>query len=261
MARSVYYYQLSASAKVDPYLDAKTQIGAIYHRHKGCYGYRRVHLELSNQHHYLDPKTVQKLMGQLGLKSLVRPKRYQSYKGGIGKVAPNLLERNFAASKPNQKWVTDVTEFNIRGEKVYLSPILDLYNQEIVSYEISDRPQISSVMQMLQSAFKQLGPKDKPMLHSDQGWQYQMGFYQQAIKKQGITQSMSRKGNCLDNAVMENWFGIMKTEFFYRKRFESIESFKTELKEYIHYYNHDRIKQKLKGLSPVHYRTQSLLVT
>ncbi len=261
MARSVYYYQLSASAKVDPYLDAKTQIGAIYHRHKGCYGYRRVHLELSNQHRYLDPKTVQKLMGQLGLKSLVRPKRYQSYKGGIGKVAPNLLERNFAASKPNQKWVTDVTEFNIRGEKVYLSPILDLYNQEIVSYEISDRPQISSVMQMLQSAFKQLGPKDKPMLHSDQGWQYQMGFYQQAIKKQGITQSMSRKGNCLDNAVMENWFGIMKTEFFYRKRFESIESFKTELKEYIHYYNHDRIKQKLKGLSPVHYRTQSLLVT
>ena len=261
MARSVYYYQLSASAKVDPYLDAKTQIGAIYHRHKGCYGYRRVHLELSNQHRYLDPKTVQKLMGQLGLKSLVRPKRYQSYKGGIGKVAPNLLERNFAASKPNQKWVTDVTEFNIRGEKVYLSPILDLYNQEIVSYEISDRPQISSVMQMLQSAFKQLGPKDKPMLHSDQGWQYQMGFYQQAIKKQGITQSMSRKGNCLDNAVMENWFGIMKTEFFYRKRFESIESFKTELKEYIHYYNHDRIKQKLKGLSPVNYRTQSLMLT
>ena len=261
MARSVYYYQLSASAKVDPYLDAKTQIGAIYHRHKGCYGYRRVHLELSNQHRYLDPKTVQKLMGQLGLKSLVRPKRYQSYKGGIGKVAPNLLERNFAASKPNQKWVTDVTEFNIRGEKVYLSPILDLYNQEIVSYEISDRPQISSVMQMLQSAFKQLGPKDKPMLHSDQGWQYQMGFYQQAIKKQGITQSMSRKGNCLDNAVMENWFGIMKTEFFYRKRFESIESFKTELKEYIHYYNHDRIKQKLKGLSPVQYRTQSLVLT
>ncbi|MBU3564416.1 IS3 family transposase, partial [Polynucleobacter sp. Tro8-14-1] len=261
MARSVYYYQLSASAKVDPYLDAKTQIGAIYHRHKGCYGYRRVHLELSNQQRYLNPKTVQKLMGQLGLKSLVRPKRYQSYKGGIGKVAPNLLERNFAASKPNQKWVTDVTEFNIRGEKVYLSPILDLYNQEIISYEIADRPQISSVMQMLQSAFKQLGPKDKPMLHSDQGWQYQMGLYQQALHQQGITQSMSRKGNCLDNSVMENWFGMMKTEFFYQKKFETIEAFKAGLEEYIHYYNHDRIKQKLKGLSPVNYRTQSLVLT
>ena len=261
MARSVYYYQLSASAKVDPYLDAKTQIGAIYHRHKGCYGYRRVHLELSNQQRYLNPKTVQKLMGQLGLKSLVRPKRYQSYKGGIGKVAPNLLERNFAASKPNQKWVTDVTEFNIRGEKVYLSPILDLYNQEIISYEIADCPQISMVSTMLSKAFKQLKQTDKPMLHSDQGWQYQMGLYQQALHKQGITQSMSRKGNCLDNAVMENWFGIMKTEFFYQKKFDDVQSFKTELKEYIHYYNHDRIKQKLKGLSPAQYRTQSLVLT
>ena len=176
-------------------------------------------------------------------------------------MTPNLLERNFGASKPNQKWVTDVTEFNIKGERVYLSPILDLYNGEIISYEIGDRPQISTVMQMLKNAFKQLGPKDQPMLHSDQGWQYQMGLYQQALKEQGITQSMSRKGNCLDNAVMENWFGVMKTEFFYQKKFEDVGSFKAELKEYIHYYNHDRIKQKLKGLSPVQYRTQSLLVT
>ena len=261
MPRSVYYYQVSINGKADRYLEAKTQINAVFHRHQGRYGYRRVHLELSNQQHYLNPKTVQKLMGHLGLKSTVRPKRYQSYKGAIGKVAPNLLERNFGASKPNQKWVTDVTEFNIKGEKVYLSPILDLYNQEIISYEIADRPQISSVMQMLQSAFKQLGPKDKPMIHSDQGWQYQMGLYQQALHKQGVTQSMSRKGNCLDNAVMENWFGIMKTEFFYQKKFETIESFKAELGEYIHYYNHDRIKQKLKGLSPVNYRTQSLVLT
>ena len=261
MARSVYYYHAQQSQQTDPCLAVKMQIQAIYHRHKGLYGYRRVHLELSNQHRYLDPKTVQKLMGQLGLKSTVRPKRYQSYKGSVGKAAPNLLERNFIAKAPNQKWVTDVTEFNIKGERIYLSPILDLYNQEIISYEISDRPQISTVMQMLQSAFKQLGPKDKPMLHSDQGWQYQMGLYQQALKEQGIAQSMSRKGNCLDNAVMENWFGIMKTEFFYRRRFESIESFKTELKEYIHYYNHDRIKQKLKGLSPVNYRTQYLVLT
>ena len=263
MAKSVYYYWLKASSShaPDPYLDAKTQISAIYHRHQGRYGYRRVLLELRNQHQHLNHKTVQKLMGQLGLKSTVRPKRYQSYKGSVGKAAPNLLERNFIAKAPNQKWVTDVTEFNIKGERVYLSPILDLYNQEIISYEIADRPQISSVMQMLQSAFKQLGPKDKPMLHSDQGWQYQMGLYQQTLRKQGVTQSMSRKGNCLDNAVMENWFGIMKTEFFYQKKFETIEAFKAELEEYIHYYNHDRIKQKLKGLSPVDYRTQSLVLT
>jgi transposase InsO family protein len=261
MARSVYYYHVQQSQQTDPYLAVKAQIGVIYHRHKGRYGYRRIHLELSNQQRYLNPKTVQKLMGQLGLKSLVRPKRYQSYKGAIGKATPNLLERDFVAKAPNQKWVTDVTEFKIKGEKVYLSPILDLYNGEIISYEIADQPQISMVSAMLTKAFKQLKQTDRPILHSDQGWQYQMGLYQQALHKQGITQSMSRKGNCLDNAVMENWFGIMKTEFFYQEKFDDVQSFKTELKEYIHYYNHDRIKQKLKGLSPVQYRTQSLVLT
>jgi transposase InsO family protein len=262
MARSIYYYWVKASSnQSDPYQSAKEQITQIFSAHQGRYGYRRVLLELRNQQQYLNHKTVQKLMTQLGLKSLVRPKRYQSYKGSIGKVAPNLLERNFVAKAPNQKWVTDVTEFNIKGERIYLSPILDLYNGEIVSYEIADRPQISSVLQMLQKAFKQLKPTDKLLLHSDQGWQYQMGIYQQALKEKGITQSMSRKGNCLDNAVMENWFGIMKTEFFCQKKFADVQSFKKELKEYIHYYNHDRIKQKLKGLSPVQYRTQSLLVT
>ena len=263
MAKSVYYYWQKAGShhELDPYELAKDRITQIFHAHQGRYGYRRVHLELRNQDQYFNHKTVQKLMGQLGLKSTVRPKRYQSYKGGVGKVALNLLERNFGADKPNQKWVTDVTEFNIKGARVYLSPILDLYNQEIVAYEIADRPQISTVMQMLTNAFKRLQNADRPVLHSDQGWQYQMGFYQEALRKQGITQSMSRKGNCLDNAVMENWFGIMKTEFFYQKKFDDVRSFKKELKKYTHYYNHDRIKQKLKGLSPVQYRTQSLLVT
>ena len=261
MPRSVYYYQLGTQAKPDGYLEAKEQIQLIFKAHKGRYGYRRIQTELSHQNHYLNHKTVQKLMTQLGIKSTVRPKRYRSYQGSVGKAAPNVLERHFGAKAPNQKWVTDVTEFKIKGERVYLSPILDLYNGEIISYEIADRPMISSVTQMLQSAFKRLKRQEKPLLHSDQGWQYQMGLYQQALKAQGITQSMSRKGNCLDNAVMENWFGIMKTEFFYQKKFADVRTFKAELKEYIHYYNHDRIKQKLKGLSPVQYRTQSLLVT
>jgi putative transposase len=156
MPRSVYYYQVSVGSKPDSYLDAKTQIKTIFHTHKGRYGYRRVQAELGRQNHYLNHKTVQKLMTQMGIKSTVRPKRYQSYKGSVGKVAPNLLNRHFASKKPNEKWVTDVTEFNIKGEKVYLSPILDLYNQEIISYEIADRPQIHMVMQMLQSAFKRL---------------------------------------------------------------------------------------------------------
>lgn len=258
--RSVYYYRVGIN-KADPYLEVKTHIKTIFHAHKGRYGYRRVHLALGHLQYYLNRKTVQRLMGQLGLKSTVRPKRYRSYKDDVGKAAPNTLSRGFVASKPNQKWVTDVTEFNIKGERVYLSPILDLYNQEIVSYEIADRPQINMVMQMLKGAFKRLRSEDKPLLHSDQGWQYQMDMYQQAIKAKGLTQSMSRKGNCLDNAVMENWFGIMKTEFFHRKKFESVEAFKAELRDYIHYYNHDRIKEKLKGLSPVQYRNQSLMVT
>jgi len=261
MPKSVYYYQVRPGNHEDLYQEVKESIKSIYHHHKGRYGYRRVHLELRNQHHYLDPKTVQKLLGQLGLKSTVRPKRYQSYQGSEGKIAPNLLERKFVAKAPHQKWVTDVTQFNIKGERVYLSPVLDLYNGEIISYAITDRPQMSMIEQMLQKVFKKLKPRDKPLLHSDQGWHYQMTRYQQILKQKGITQSMSRKGNCLDNAVMENWFGIMKSEFFYQEKFESVEAFKRGLREYIDYYNHDRIKQKLKGLSPVQYRTQSLLVT
>ena len=189
------------------------------------------------------------------------PGRYQSYKGVVGKAAPNLLNRDFEAKRPHQQWVTDVTEFNIKGEKVYLSPILDLYNQEIISYEIAQRPSISMVMNMLNQAIKKLKPEEKPIIHSDQGWQYQMSHYQRELANNGITQSMSRKGNCLDNAVMENWFGIMKTEFYYQEKFENVDSFKKGLKDYIHYYNHDRIKQKLKGLSPVNYRNQSLLLS
>lgn len=261
MAKSVYYYQAHSHTRAEHYREVQESIKTIYHRHKGRYGYRRIQIALGHQNCHLNPKTVQKLMGKLGLKSTVRPKRYQSYKGDEGKAAPNLLERNFTAIEPNQKWVTDVTQFNIKGQKIYLSPILDLYNQEIISYEIAERPQMGMVMQMLQKAFKKLKPKDRPMLHSDQGWHYRIAHYQQALREQGISQSMSRKGNCLDNAVMENWFGIMKTEFFYQKKFETVQSFKKELKEYIHYYNHDRIKQKLKGLSPVQYRTQSLLLT
>lgn len=258
MARSVYYYHLKLHQQPDAYQDVKTQIGEVFRAHQGRYGYRRVHLELRQHGYQINHKTVQKLMQGLNLKSTVRPKRYRSYRGDVGKVAPNHLSRQFEAKQPNEKWVTDVTEFNIKGEKIYLSPILDLYNREIISYEVSDRPQLSMVMTMLKKAFSRLRESEHPMLHSDQGWQYQMGIYQQALKDYGVSQSMSRRGNCLDNAVMENWFGILKTEFFYRRHFDGVDSFKKELREYIDYYNQRRIKHKLKGLSPVQYRLQSL---
>jgi hypothetical protein len=260
IARSTYYYWSRANEAPDMYARARELIQEIFQQHKGRYGYRRIMLALRNVGCWLNHKTVQKLMGELKLKSVVRPKRYKSYRGDMLRSTSNTLAREFEAAKPNEKWVTDVTEFNVCGEKVYLSPILDLYNREIVSYEVKDRPQLGMVMDMLNKAFGRLKAGDKPLVHSDQGWQYQMNGYQQKLKARGLEQSMSRKGNCLDNAVMENFFGILKTEFFHCKKFESVEAFKTGLDEYMRYYNHDRIKEKLKGLSPVQYRIQSLKV-
>jgi len=205
----------------------------------------------------INHKRVARIMNECGLKSLVKIKKYKSYKGQQGKIAPNLMKRNFKARKPNQKWVTDVTEFNVAGKKLYLSPVMDLYNSEIISYNISQRPTFCQTMDMLQKAFNKLPMGARPILHSDQGWQYQMKGYQDELRKRKIKQSMSRKGNCLDNAVMENFFGILKSEMFYINQFKSIEELKKEIDNYIYYYNNDRIKSKLNGLSPVQYRTQA----
>ena len=197
-------------------------------------------------------------MTLLGLKSLVRPKKYRSYKGDVGQAADNVLQRQFEADMPKQKLVTDVTEFNVAGEKLYLSPVMDLYNGEIIAYETSERPLYKLVGSMLNKALRKLKASDKPILHSDQGWQYRMPAYHRALRCKGVQQSMSRKGNCLDNAAMESFFATLKSEFFYLEKFNSVEQLKAGLKTYIHYYNHDRIKQKLQGLSPVQYRTQPL---
>jgi len=199
-------------------------------------------------------------MKELVLFCKVRMKKYKSYKGEVGKIAPNLLEREFKADKPADKWITDITEFALLGQKLYLSPILDLYNGKIISYNISLRPVFSQVTDMLQQAFDKIPDGTNLILHSDQGWQYQMKQYQQLLKNKGIRQSMSRKGNCLDNAVMENFFGLLKTELFYLQEFQSIDHFVQELIDYLDYYNNRRIKVKLKGLSPVNYRIQSSLV-
>lgn len=162
------------------------------------------------------------------------------------------------ADKPNQKWVTDLTEFSLFGKKLYLSPIMDLYNREIISYNISDRPTFYQTMQMLDLALKRLTDETDLILHSDQGWQYQMKRYQHRLQQEGIRQSMSRKGNCLDNAVMENFFGLLKSELLYLQEFNSIEHFRKEIEEYIEYYNNKRIKTDLNNMSPVQYRTHAL---
>ena len=160
-------------------------------------------------------------MQKLGLVCRVRMKKYRSYKGEVGKIAPNLLNRNFHAEKPNQKWVTDVTEFSLFGEKLYLSPILDLHSSDLVSYTISDRPVLRMVTTMLNEAFAKIPDGTNLILHSDQGWQYQHRQYQRMLREKGIRQSMSRKGNCLDNAVIENFFGLLKSELLYLQEFQS----------------------------------------
>ena len=215
---------------------------------------------MRNRGYVINHKTVSRLMKDLGLKCQVRIKKYRSYKGEIGKVAPNLIDRNFHADVPNEKWTTDITEFSMFGRKLYLSPILDMFNGEIVSYNISESPRLEQVLDMLDKAFKRIPDNTGLILHSDQGWQYQHKKYQHRLEEKGIRQSMSRKGNCLDNAIMENFFGLLKSELLYLREFESFEEFREELEKYIYYYNHQRIKGKLKGLSPVQYRIQSLLV-
>lgn len=246
--------------RADKYKELKQKISSLFEENKGRTGYRRMTLELKNQGICVNHKTVLRLMRSMGLTCRVRMKKYKSYKGEVGKVAKNILNRKFNAEHPNEKWVTDVTEFSLFGQKLYLSPILDLFNGEIISYSISHRPVFSQVVEMLEKAFEKLPDGTNLILHSDQGWQYQMKGYQRLLNKKGIRQSMSRKGNCLDNAVMENFFGLLKTELLYIQEFESMEQFIKELEEYIDYYNNRRIKTKLKGLSPVNYRIQSSLV-
>jgi len=256
--RATYYYHAKRQEELDKYGRAKKEIEAIYHENKGRYGYRRITAELRRRGFILNHKTVQRLMKALGVVCRVRMKKYKSYKGEVGKTAPNLLERNFEAEKPNQKWVTDVTEFNLFGQKLYLSPILDLCSRDIVSYSISDKPVLSMVTEMLSKAFAKIPNGTNLLLHSDQGWQYQHKHYQRMLQGKGIRQSMSRKGNCLDNAVIENFFGLLKSELLYLQKFESMEHFKKELVDYLDYYNNRRSKAKLKGLSPALHRQQAL---
>ena len=260
LPRSTFYYYLHQSQNPAKYQMVKEQIVIIFNENKKRYGYRRITKELHNNDIRVNHKTVRKLMKQLGLVCQVRAKRkYSSYKGEVGEVAPNLLERHFKTNQPNRKWVTDVTEFKVNDQKLYLSPVLDLFNGEVVSYNLSRHPNFKQITDMLEGAFQKLPDKvDNLILHSDQGWQYQMKSYQNLLKAKGITQSMSRKATCLDNAVAENFFGLLKTELFYLEKFDSIDQLEKAIVDYIDYYNNRRIKLKLNGLSPVQYRIQTV---
>ncbi|MCC8143889.1 MAG: IS3 family transposase, partial [Tannerellaceae bacterium] len=254
LSRSTFYYHLSKREKEDKYATHKDLIRKIYATHRGCYGYRRIRVELSKQGYALNHKTVLDLMRCLGIVSHTRRRKYKSYRGERAQVAPNVLGRNFQSQSPNQKWATDITEFSIKGSKLYLSPIIDLYNRKIISYTLSERPTFKSVLEMLEKALEKLPATDRSLiLHSDQGWHYQMNDYRVRLQEKGILQSMSRKGDPLDNAVIENFFGILKSGLFHLKQFDSVKQLKEEIEKYIHYYNTKRIKLSLMGISPVQY--------
>lgn len=255
MARSTFYYNLKKSKQPEPYLIEKERIKQIYDQHKGRYGYRRITLQLRNEGYLLNQKTVYKLMGELKLKAKIRIKKYRSYKGEIGRIAPNIINREFYCDRPYEKLVTDVTEVKINGVKGYLSPIMDMYNGEIIDYTFSRTPDLEMVLSMVKKVFSRIKIGQFTILHSDQGCHYQNPRYRALLNKYGIIQSMSRKGNCLDNAMMENFFGIMKAELLYLQEFADMDHFKKELDRYIYYYNNSRIKLRLNGLSPVLFRT------
>ena len=260
MARSTYYYYLKQKEK-DKYESEKKDILEIYNAHKGRYGYRRICLEIRAKGYTINHKTVLKLIKSLNLRGKQSKNgKYHSYKGEVGKVADNLLHRDFHAEKPFEKLTTDITEFKIGDEKVYLSPVLDMFNREIISYSISTSPNLQQIRDMLNDLFEKLPADARPLFHSDQGWQYQHAEYQRLLAEYNITQSMSRKGNCMDNGIMENFFGRLKVEMFYGEKFESPRGFIEKLEEYIQYYNNERISLKLKGMSPVQYRAHSLTI-
>ena len=261
MPKSSFYYHKAILESKDIYADLKQRITEIYHKHKGRYGYRRVTAALKQLGVYHNHKLIAELMHEMKLSAKIRRQKYRSYKGQQGKIAKNHLKRQFAADKPNKRWLTDITEFKVGDDKLYLSPILDCYNNEIVSYTLSKRPTYNLVSNMLGRALaKTKACRNKTlMLHSDQGWHYQMRQFGVVLKQHGIKQSMSRKGNCLDNALMEGFFGTLKCETIYIEKPKTIEQLEQQIHEYMHYYNHERIQLKLEGLSPVQYRTQSLL--
>ena len=261
LARSTYYYQLKQLDKSDKNHDIKAEIQAIFTEHKGNYGYRRITLELRNRGFVVNHKKVQHLMKALGLSARIRRKRkYYSYQGEVGKKADNLIQRQFEAAKPMEKCYTDVTEFAIpaSSQKLYLSPVLDGFNSEIIAYNLSTSANLEQVKLMLEKAFTE-ERYENTILHSDQGWQYQHQYYHRFLEDKGIQPSMSRKGNSPDNGMMESFFGILKSEMFYgyEKSFKSLEQLEQAIVDYIDYYNNKRIKVKLKGLSPVQYRTKS----
>lgn len=264
--KSTYMYWRKNFDRPNKDAELEEEIKNIRKEHQN-YGYRRIHAMLGRLGILINKKKVQRLIQKLKLQVTNfsrKSRKYCSYKGTVGKVAPNRIKRRFNTSVVHQKITTDTSEFkyyevdksgNMQVKKLYLNPFLDMYNGEIISYSITSAPTIDAVLTPLEEAiFKTSDCKFKRIFHSDQGWAYQLRQYTKKLENNEILQSMSRKGNCLDNSPMENFFGILKQEIYYGRTFKSFNELKKTIEEYIKYYNEDRIKEKLGYLSPVEYR-------
>lgn len=259
LPRSTYFYHQQRLGWPDRQAPLKTAIRLIFAHAHQRYGHRRIHAVLVAQGWRVAKKTVLGLMRQLGLVCRVRQRRaYRSYRGAVGQVAPNRLARDFTAKTPNQKWVTDVTEFTVGADKLYLAAILDLFDRQIVAYRIGVAPNLELTNRTLRDALATLAPGQTPLVHSDQGSPYQHASWRALLEGAGATPSMSRKGNCLDNAVMENFFGHLKAECTRLTRFPSIAALRQALQDYLAWYNTERISTTLNNLSPMHYRAHAL---
>lgn len=260
---ATYHYQVKNFGREDPDVEFKKIITDLFKKFHERYGYKRITKELNKLGYSINHKKVYRIMRELGLKCVKfmrKSRKYNSYKGNVGKVAKNRLSRRFSTPIPLQKLVTDITEFKCLGEeKLYLNPILDLYNGEVIAFEIKKRPTLDLVMKPLKETIEKIKNRAtyRTTIHSDQGWHYQHNQWVRALKENKVFQSMSRKATCADNASMENFFGILKQEMYYGEELVNYEKLKSRIEEYISWYNHERSKEKLAGLSPVEYRTKS----
>lgn len=258
--RSTYYFEINKVDKVSTRNnDITDKIIEIFNYHKGRYGVRRVYRELKNKGYTINHKRVQRIMHELKLFGKRPKEKYHSYKGKVGKIANNIIDRNFKADKPLQKWTTDVSEFKFSWGKCYLSPILDMCTNEIISYDLSLSPNLIQITNMLDREFEKFPKLNNLILHSDQGWQYQDKLYVSKLKEHKINQSMSRKGNCYDNSIMESFFARLKNELYYgcEKSYSSFDEFSKDIDEYIYYFNNERIQSKTKWMPPTKYRQAS----
>ncbi len=260
ISRSGYYKYLQRK-DIDRDQECKAQIKAIYDEHDGTWGYRQIQMGLSRRYSVtVNHKRVLSLMQRMGLKAIIRRKRSHpsTYQKAIsdGRVAENLLKRDFHADAPNQKWVTDVTEYKVNEQKTYLSAIKDLFNNEIVAYHQSLQNDNELVLETFRKAFEMRKDVTGLVVHSDQGYQYTSHAYHNMLPKVGAQISMSRRGNCIDNASMESFFSFLKTEGLYPYNIRSVDEAQRRISKYLHFYNEERPQRKLKKLTPVEYRRQ-----